>query len=128
MTVPKTGVEKGANPKITSPVRGQVSRPQRGALKKKVIKGRGQAPRPTQRHATMSVPRFTDEMVVPLKRVMLAHSPKFLFTPEDVEALVEETGLLKGQILKWADHFRDRWGSKTQDETLDFLRGIEKVT
>lgn len=102
--------------------------PARRLWKKKVIKGRSQAPRPTQCHATMSVPRFTDEMAVPLKRVMLARAPTFVFSPEDVDALVEETGLIKGQVQRWAAHFRIRWGSKTVDEVMDFLRGIEKVT
>lgn len=76
----------------------------------------------------MSVPRFTDFQAFPLKRVMLTRQPAFVFTPEDVEALVVETGLSKAQIQKWSRNFRERWGGKTVDETLDFLRGIEKVT
>ena len=76
----------------------------------------------------MSVPRFTDEMAIPLKRVMLARAPTFVFSPEDVEALVEETGLIKVQVQQWARHFRDRWMSKPVDEVMDFLRSVEKVT
>ncbi len=76
----------------------------------------------------MSVPRFTDLQALPLKRVMLARQPTFAFSPEDVEALVVETGLSKAQIQKWARNFRERWGDKPVDEVLDFLRGVAKVT
>ena len=76
----------------------------------------------------MSVPRFTDEMLAPLKRVMLARAPEFVFAPEDVEVLVKETGLVKAQVQKWAVHFRERVACKSMDETLEYLRGTEKVT
>ena len=76
----------------------------------------------------MSVPRFTDLQALPLKRVMLARQPTFAFSPDDVEALVVETGLSKAQIQRWANHFRERWGGKPVDEVLDFLRGVAKVT
>jgi hypothetical protein len=75
----------------------------------------------------MSTPRFTDEHLVPLRRAMLARQPTFKLIPGDVDALVQETGLLKAQILKWADHFRERVSSKTTDEVLSYLRGT-KVT
>ena len=76
----------------------------------------------------MSVPRFTDEMLVPLKRVMLTRQPSFLFTPGDVEALFQETGLVKAQVQKWAENFRGRY--PTEKERVDFLTvdGSEKVT
>jgi hypothetical protein len=76
----------------------------------------------------MSVPRFTDEHLIPLKRVMLARQPTFVFTPADVEALIQETGLLKVQILKWAEKFRERLGTKSLDDLLAYLSGIGKVT
>lgn len=77
--------------------------------------------------ASMSVPRFTDAQALPLKRVMLTRQPTFVFTPEDVDSLVQETGLNKAQIQRWAAHFRERWAGKPLDEILDFLRGVEKV-
>ncbi len=52
----------------------------------------------------------------------------FVFSPEDVEALVEETGLIKVQVQQWARHFRARWVSKPLNEVMDFLRGVDKVT
>ena len=76
----------------------------------------------------MSTPRVTDAQALPLKRVMLARQPSFLFTQEDVDALAQETGLSKAQIQKWAGHFRERRGNKSIDEALNFLRGIEQVT
>jgi hypothetical protein len=76
----------------------------------------------------MSVPRFTDEMLVPLKRVILTRQPSFLFTPADVEALFQETGLVKAQVQKWAKNFRLRYA--TNQERMEFLTadGSEKVT
>ena len=76
----------------------------------------------------MSVPRFTDEMLVPLKRVMLASQPTFVFTPADIEALFQETGLVKAQVQKWAKNFRLRYA--TNQERMDCLTtdGPEKVT
>ena len=76
----------------------------------------------------MSAPRFTDEMLVPIKRVMLARQPTFVLTTADVEDLVRETGLLKIQILKWAENFRERLGTKSLDDLLARLSGIGKVT
>ncbi len=94
------------------------------ALPKMLIKARRQR----AHHANMSAPRFTDEMLAPVKRVMLARQPSFLFTPADVEALFQETGLLKVQILKWAENFRERLGPKSLDDLLAYLSGIGKVT
>jgi hypothetical protein len=76
----------------------------------------------------MSVPRFTDEMLAPLKRVMLTRQPSFVFTPADVEALFQETGLVKAQVQKWANNFRRLYS--TEKERMDFLTadGPEKVT
>ena len=74
------------------------------------------------------MPRFPEESVACLKRVMLARSPDYLFTPEDVEVVIKETGLIKAQVLVWADHFRMRY--ETEKERVDFLNadGFEKVT
>jgi hypothetical protein len=76
----------------------------------------------------MSTPRFTDEHLIPLRRVMLARQPSFVYTPADVEALVQETGLLKAQIQKWANNFRDGLKCTSIDKALDRLRGVEQVT
>ncbi len=76
----------------------------------------------------MSVPHFTDEMRVPLRRAMLARQPTFVFTPADIEALVQETGLLKAQIQDWAKHFRNRLGHNPLEDILADLRGTGEVT
>jgi hypothetical protein len=75
----------------------------------------------------MSVPRFTDEMLVPLKRVMLTRQPDFAYTSADVDALVQETGLLRSQIQDWAKNFRKRSGTKKLDDVLANLRGDQLV-
>jgi hypothetical protein len=76
----------------------------------------------------MSTPRFTDEHLVPLRRVMLARQPTFVFSPEDLDALIQETGLLKSQIQDWAKHFRCRSLSKKLDDALANLRGNQLVS
>ena len=76
----------------------------------------------------MSAPRFTDEMLVPLKQAMLARQPTFVFTPADVDALIRDTGLLKAQVQDWARNFRERLGTKSLDDLLAYLSGVGKVT
>ncbi len=76
----------------------------------------------------MSTPRFTDEHLIPLRRVMLARQPDFAYTPADVDALVEETGLLRSQIQKWAGHFRERMASRKLDDVVANLRGNKAVS
>jgi len=75
----------------------------------------------------MSVPRFTDAQALPLKRVMLARQQDFMFTSADVELLIQETGLLKSQIQKWASNFREGLKCTSKDKALDRLRGVEQV-
>ena len=75
----------------------------------------------------MSTPRFTDEHLVPLRRAMFDRQPTFKLIPGDVDALVQETGLNKAQILKWADNFRGRVASKQLDDVLANLRGNQSV-
>jgi hypothetical protein len=58
---------------------------------------------------------------------MLARQPSFVYTPADVEALVQETGLLKAQIQKWANNFRERSGTKKLDDVLANLHGNRMV-
>ena len=73
-------------------------------------------------------PRFPDESVACLKRTMLARQPSFMFTADDVESIMKETGLDKTQIHVWADLFRYR--HVTEKERKDFLEsdGVDKVT
>ena len=76
----------------------------------------------------MSTPRFTDEHLIPLKRVMLARQPDFAYTAADVEGLVQETGLLQSQIQKWARNFRERSRTKKLDDVLANLHGNQLVS
>jgi hypothetical protein len=66
-------------------------------------------------------------MLVPLKRVMLTRQPDFAYTSADVDALVQETGLLRSQIQDWAKNFRKRSGTKKLDDVLANLRGDQLV-
>lgn len=74
------------------------------------------------------MPRFQNEHVAVLKRVMLPRLPGCYFAPEDVSAVQAETGLNQAQIEKWADHLRFRM-PKHEDRAM-FLRSTgeeEKV-
>lgn len=75
------------------------------------------------------MPRFPDESVACLKRVMISRAPQdFIFTPNDVNAICAETGLNQAQVQVWAEHFRLRYGALK--ERLEFLQndGLDKVT
>ena len=56
----------------------------------------------------IKMPRFQDEHVAVLKRIMLPRLPGCYFAPEDVSAVQEETGLNQAQIEQWAKHLRFR--------------------
>ena len=74
------------------------------------------------------MPRFQNEHVAVLKRVMLPRLPGCYFAPEDVSAVQAETGLNQAQIEKWADNMRFRL-FKHEDRAM-FLRSTgeeEKV-
>jgi len=74
------------------------------------------------------MPRFQNEHVAVLKRVMLPRLPGCYFAPEDVSAVQAETGLNQAQIEKWADNMRFRL-FKHEDMVM-FLRSTgeeEKV-
>ena len=58
---------------------------------------------------------------------MFSRQPSFKLIPGDVDALVQETGLNKAQILKWAEHFRGRMASKQLDDILANLQGNQSV-
>jgi hypothetical protein len=67
------------------------------------------------------MPRFEDSSIACLKRVMLTRAPHgFMFAPQDVQAVVQETGLNQAQVQVWAEHFRMRY--TTEKERLDFLQ------
>ena len=59
---------------------------------------------------------------------MLARQPHFMFTASDVESIMKETGLDKGQVQEWAENHRRRCKFRTLDKTLVFLRSTEQVT
>lgn len=67
------------------------------------------------------MPRFPEEAVACLKRVMLSRAEHdFRFSPADVEAVIRETGLNQAQVQVWGEHFRMR--HDTQKERVDFLK------
>jgi hypothetical protein len=55
-----------------------------------------------------NMPRFEDEHITCLKRVMLPRLPECFFAPEDYPVITAETGLTQAQIEQWAWHFRFR--------------------
>ncbi len=66
------------------------------------------------------MPRFEDSSIACLKRVMLARAPHgFLFTPQDVQEVAQETGLNLAQVQVWTDNFRTRYTA--EKERMDFL-------
>lgn len=75
----------------------------------------------------VAMPRFTEEAATCLKRKMLARSPEFMLSPEDVQDACHETGLARAQVMVWAEHFRYRYTSKPVDEILAYLRCEKEV-
>jgi hypothetical protein len=73
------------------------------------------------------MPRFSDEHTRILRKAMLDTRPVFLFSQENVETLVVETGLSRAQIHKWAELFRYRWLSKPEDDIQAHLRSNKQV-
>jgi hypothetical protein len=55
-----------------------------------------------------TMPRFEDEHITSLKRVMLPRLPECFFAPEDYPVVMAETGLNQAQIEQWARHLRFR--------------------
>ena len=73
------------------------------------------------------MPRFLPTHVACLKRTMLAWSgQRFMFTPQNVQAIVQETGLNQAQVQVWAENFRMRYTA--DKERLEYLRadGLDK--
>ena len=67
------------------------------------------------------MPRFLPIHVACLKRTMLARAAQgFMFTPEDVQAVIQETGLNQAQVQVWAENFRMRHAG--EKERLEYLR------
>ena len=54
------------------------------------------------------MPRFEDEHITCLKRVMLPRLPECFFAPEDYPVIMAETGLNQAQIEQWAWNLRFR--------------------
>lgn len=54
------------------------------------------------------MPRISDTVLASLKRAMLPRIGSCFFTPEDVERVVEETGLERSSVIQWADFLRWR--------------------
>ena len=74
------------------------------------------------------MPRFNDECVTVLKKVMLPRLPECYFMAEDIAAVQAETALNKEQIEFWAKNLRFRL-PRVEDKEA-FLRaegGQEKV-
>lgn len=66
------------------------------------------------------MPRFQDEFITVLKRVMLPRLPACYFTPEDVAAVQAETPLTKEQIEFWARNMRYR--IPREEDRIAFIR------
>jgi hypothetical protein len=66
------------------------------------------------------MPPFTKPTVAAFKRTLLPRvDVGCKFTNEDVAALQEETHMTRDQILKWAEHVRDRYrGLEVQRQYL----------
>ena len=73
------------------------------------------------------MPRFLPTHVACLKRTMLARATQgFMLTSQDVQAVVQETGLNQAQVQVWAENFRMRYTA--DKERLEYLRadGLDK--
>jgi len=66
------------------------------------------------------MPRFEDEHITCLKRVMLTRIPECNFAAEDYPVIIKETGLEQAQIEQWGKHLRARLPVAQDRET--FLR------
>jgi hypothetical protein len=53
-------------------------------------------------------PRFRDESIVAMNRVLLLRVPECHYTAEDVEELKQSEDLSEAQIYMFAAHFRHR--------------------
>jgi len=69
---------------------------------------------------------FLDIHVACLKRTMLARAAHgFMFTPQDVQEVMQETDLNQAQIQAWADNFRFRHAG--EKERLEYLGPDKQV-
>ena len=57
------------------------------------------------------MPRFTQEGVALLKRIMLQRAPDYHYKPEDIENIRKNSGYGKEQIQHWARQLRWKLGS-----------------
>jgi len=63
------------------------------------------------------MPRFDEEAVKVLKQQMVKRLPECYFTQEDVEEMVNKTGLNSAQVLQWAENVRYRIPVQTERES-----------
>lgn len=77
------------------------------------------------------MPRFSHAVLASLKRAMLPRVCSCFFTPEDVERVVEETGLDRSSVTQWAEFLRWRVKNGMIADVEAFLRSSaedQKVT
>jgi hypothetical protein len=77
------------------------------------------------------MPRFSHAVLASLKRAMLPRAGSCFFTPEDVEQVVEETGLDRSSVTQWAEFLRWRVKNGMIADVEAFLRSSsedQKVT
>lgn len=68
------------------------------------------------------MPRFSHAVLASLKRAMLPRAGSCFFTPEDVEQVVEETGLDRSSVTQWAEFLRWRVKNGMIADVEAFLR------
>ena len=72
------------------------------------------------------MPSFKEDAVKVLKQQMMARLPECYFTQDDVNEIMEKTGLNAAQILQWAEHLRLRIPKQSEREQT--LRGDESFS
>jgi hypothetical protein len=64
------------------------------------------------------MPHPNQSTIAAFKRVMITRMPECKWTQEDVQSLMEETGMSKAFIYKWADNFRSRYTNEEERSNL----------
>lgn len=62
-----------------------------------------------------------------IKAKMLQRLDTMTFSEQDVQDVIEKSGLSEAQVRKWIENFRFRYGSKSREEIESYLRNEEKV-
>ena len=76
--------------------------------------------------ASSLMPRFSHDVLASLKRAMLPRVRSCFFAPEDVEKVVEETGLDRSSVTHWAEFLRWRVKNGLITDVEAFLRSSEE--